>query len=367
MKNLRRPGAILVAISLVCVALLFLLLTANLFFLKYKVTPTQTAYIPQTRTYFIAAENVLWDYAPSGKDPYTNEALPAPWGEQTKYKKVRFIEYTDDTFTTKKIQPEWLGILGPIIRAVEGDTIKVDFYNKADKPYSIHPHGVHYDKDNEGASMGSSAAMMGADKNMEGAGAKIMPGEKFTYTWFATPDSAPQPSEGGSKVWWYHSHVDITQDVYDGLLGPIIITSAKNARPDGTPNDVDKEFVTIFMIFDESKPGMTADQKEGGLKHTINGYIFDNLPGLTMNEGDKVRWHLLGMGNEMDVHTAHWHGGVVLSRESNTYTDVVELLPGSMKTVDMLATNVGEWMYHCHVKDHIIAGMIAVYKILPRK
>jgi FtsP/CotA-like multicopper oxidase with cupredoxin domain len=149
------------------------------------------------------------------------------------------------------------------------------------------------------------------------------------------------------------------------LLGPIVITSAKHAKPDGTPDDVDKEFVTMFMIFDESKPGMSATQQAGSMKYTINGYIFDNLQGLVMNKGDKVRWYLLDMGGEMDMHTPHWHGGIVLNRETNTYTDVMELLPGSMKTVDMLADNPGQWMYHCHVADHMQGGMTAMYTINP--
>ena len=81
----------------------------------------------------------------------TGKPVPAPWGDQLVYEKVRYFEYTDDSFTKKKPQPVWLGILGPIIRGVEGDTIKVVFYNKASKPYSMHAHGLHYDKDNEGA------------------------------------------------------------------------------------------------------------------------------------------------------------------------------------------------------------------------
>lgn len=180
------------------------------------------------------------------------------------------------------------------------------------------------------------------------------------------PESAPTASEGGSKVWFYHSHVDLDQaDIQEGLLGPIIITSPKYANADGTPNDVNKEFVTLFMIFDQSKPGMTATQTEGSMKYTINGYIFDNLPGLVMNKGDKVRWYLLDMGGESDLHTPHWHGEDVLNRETNTYTDVMELLPGSMQTVDMLAYNVGTWMYHCHVAEHMAGGMMAMYTINP--
>ena len=322
----------------------------------------------------MAAEKVNWDYAPAAKDPYTNRAIPSPYGEQTKYQKVRYIEYTDPTFKVKKSQPTWLGILGPVIRGVEGDTIKVVFLNRADKPYSMHPHGLLYDKDDEGATMGmhmasgTEAASMyssSAEAPLEGKGAEVLPGQMYTYTWHVIPESAPQAGEGGSKVWWYHSHVNATQDVQDGLVGPIVITSAKFAKPDGTPSDVDKEFVTLFQIFDQSTPGMTATQKEGALKYTINGYIFNNLPGLVMNKGDKVRWYLLGMGGEMDIHTPHWHGEDVLNRKTDTYTDVMELLPGSMETVDMVAYNPGEWMYHCHVADHMDGGMMAMYTINP--
>lgn len=39
-----------------------------------------------------------------------------------------YFEYTDDTFTTRKersSEDEYLGYLGPVIRAEVGDTIKV--------------------------------------------------------------------------------------------------------------------------------------------------------------------------------------------------------------------------------------------------
>jgi FtsP/CotA-like multicopper oxidase with cupredoxin domain len=75
----------------------------------------------------------------------------------------------------------------------------------------------------------------------------------------------------------------------------------------------------------------------------------------------------MGMGGEIDLHTPHWHGktlqigiGVAARR-----TDVIELLPGSMVTADMKADNPGEWLYHCHVADHIDAGMLTTYQILP--
>jgi len=72
---------------------------------------------------------------------------------------------------------------------------------------------------------------------------------------------------------------------------------------------------------------------------------------------------LLGMGNEKDLHTPHWHGKTVSTGTTNT--DVIELLPGSMKTADMVADNPGSWMFHCHVGDHMESGMMAVYTIYP--
>jgi len=74
-----------------------------------------------------------------------------------------------------------------------------------------------------------------------------------------------------------------------------------------------------------------------------------------------VRWYLLGMGSEKDLHSAHWHGKTV--SDKFRFTDVIELMPGSMVTVDMLADNPGTWMFHCHVADHMEAGMMATYTI----
>ena len=48
------------------------------------------------------------------------------------YYKMIFTEYTDITFTVRKVRAadeEHLGILGPLIRAEVGDTINVIFKN----------------------------------------------------------------------------------------------------------------------------------------------------------------------------------------------------------------------------------------------
>ena len=299
-----------------------------------------------TRHYYIAAEDVTWDFAPSGQNLLTAEPLALPWLGHTRWPKTRYFEYTDSTFTTKKPQPEWLGILGPVIRGEVGDEFVVEFLNRGQRLHDMHPHGLRYDKNDEGSYYLPT-----------GRGGLVATGHRFIYHWFADQGSGPGSGQLSSVVWWYHGHVDEDSETNAGLMGPIIITAKGKARPDGTPKGVDREFVASFMIFDQ------LAGKNDGFFYAINGYIFGNLPGLMMQQGDKVRWYLLGMGNEKDLHSPHWHGKTVTTGTTNT--DVIELLPGSMKTVDMLADNPGSWMLHCHVGDHMEAGMMSIYTIYP--
>ena len=303
------------------------------------------------REYWVAAEQVLWDYAPTGINQIKLSEGLGPWGITTKYPKYRYIQYTDATYTRQVPQPQWMGILGPQLRAVEDDTIVVHFKNMADKPLSMHPHGVRYTPENDGA-----------DFDFTGnPGAKVMPGDSYTYRWDVDRDAAPGPSDPTSIVWVYHSHVDSVTEIYDGLIGTIVVTKkgyAIDPVKDPRPKGVDMELTTMFMVFNEE------DGAEEGLMHSMNGYIFGNLQGYEVTKEDKVRWYLIAMGTEVDLHTAHWHGQTVLSEGKRT--DLVELLPTSMKTVDMKATNPGTWLYHCHVTDHITAGMITRWTVKPK-
>jgi FtsP/CotA-like multicopper oxidase with cupredoxin domain len=45
----------------------------------------------------------------------------------------------------------YLGNLGPVLRAVVGDTIVIHFLNRLEFNTSMHAHGVFYHKDSEGA------------------------------------------------------------------------------------------------------------------------------------------------------------------------------------------------------------------------
>lgn len=323
--------------------------------------------------YYIAAEHQLWDYAPAGRDEVCGLPLPPPLLAQRAVGKTRYVQYTDATFGARAFGTPSLGVLGPVLRGVVGDYLVVTFLNRTDQPLSLHPHGVKYDKDSEGSYYQPGP----------GLGAAVGPGATFTYVWFLDESSGPLPSEPSSRGWLYHSHVAGDQETNLGLIGSILVTDPKRARADGTPADVDREFATLFMIFDESGlddaaieaaeyaniPGAPpvpsapswADVQqaiEQGSRYGINGRVFGNLSGLEMNEGERVRWYLFALGSEQDFHTAHWHGLRVIE-EGRRRTDVVELMPASMKVADLVADNPGSWLYHCHVAEHMKEGMFA--------
>jgi hephaestin len=340
-----------------------------------------------TRRYYIAAERVAWDFAPSGRDGITGNPFDAaasvymtrgPHRIGRVHDKAVYREYTDATFTVPKPPaPEdaHLALLGPVVRAAVGDTIELVFKNAIEHDVSVHPHGVFYDKRSEGSPYADGTS--GVDK----ADDAIAPGQVYTYTWHVPERSGPGPMDGSSVLWMYHSHVDEPKDTNAGLLGPLVVTAREHALPDARPDDVDRELFAMFTIFDENSSFYLADNvdkyttdpagvdlddpefQESNKMHSINGRSFGNLEGLTMHLGERVRWYVFAQGSESDLHTPHWHGNTVTAMGMRT--DVVQLLPMGMMVADMIPDDPGVWFFHCHVNDHLMAGMTALYSVLP--
>jgi FtsP/CotA-like multicopper oxidase with cupredoxin domain len=355
------------------------------------------------RTYYVAAVELNWDYAPSGRD----EAMGMPFDETEKpyvesaahrigrvYKKVVYREYTDETFTTQKVRPpeeQYLGLLGPILRGEVGDTIKVIFRNNASRAYSMHPHGVLYEKDSEGADYNDSTG--GADK----ADGGVPPGATHVYNWKIPERAGPGPGDPSSIFWLYHSHTDELRDVASGLFGMIAVTRRGMALPDGRPKDVDHEFFNMYITINENEswyleenirdhtldpkgvnraqfvpvtPGGMAGSIAGtgfpdtNLKWSINGYLYGNMPLMTMKVGDRVRWYVATLGDFNNAHTPHWHGNTVVV--AGQRTDVISLASAQMVTADMQPDAAGIWLYHCHFSDHMLAGMVGRYEVKPK-
>uniref|UniRef100_A0A8C8SW76 ferroxidase n=1 Tax=Pelusios castaneus TaxID=367368 RepID=A0A8C8SW76_9SAUR len=327
------------------------------------------------RTYYIAAEEMEWDYAPDKK--FYRQVLPGygrtfvSSGEDrigSKYKKVVYREYITGEFTEHKVrsaEEEHLAILGPLIHAEVGESILVIFKNKAIRPYSITAHGI----DEVGSGERPETLI-------------TMPGEINTYRWNVPERSGPGTSDPNCISWVYYSTVNFVKDTYSGLVGPLIICRKGILNEKGLRRDIDREFALLFMVFDENESWYlnenikeylhkcpdtfkhTADFVEGNTMHAINGRVYDNVPELTMEEGMNTNWYLIGMGNEIDVHTVHFHAETFIFKVDNDHrADVYDLFPGTFQTVELIADNPGRWLLHCHVADHIHAGMETTFTI----
>lgn len=348
----------------------------------------KTGHVPtvsggKTRTYYIAANEVQWNYGPSGMNNMDGESLTKPDSDSAvffaqgddriggTYLKASYEEYADGSFTTKKDKPEYLGFLGPVIRAEVGDVIEVVFKNNASYNYSILPHGVFFNKSNEGAWYQDHTS--GAQK----ADDIVRPGQTYTYRWTVPEEVGPTANDAQCITWVYYSSVDPVKDTYSGLFGPLLTCNKGTLNDDNTQKNIEKEFVLLFTVTDESeswyhdenkkkanKPDQITeddDYLESNKMHGINGFLYANLPGLELCLGDRVSWHLIGLGNEVDMHTAYFYG--------NTFTyngnvkDTVSLLPGVFATLKMTPDNLGEWAIVCRTNDHYSAGMLAKYTV----
>jgi FtsP/CotA-like multicopper oxidase with cupredoxin domain len=344
----------------------------------------------RTRVYYVAADEVAWTYVPARgdlaltgkKDDWAGD--PAAAGtldpNASTYRKALFREYTDSSFRTLKPRAaawEHLGILGPLLRAEVGDTIRVVFRNHASRPYSMHPHGVFYSKSSEGT------AYLDGTRGADRLDDSVASGGTYVYTWPVPERAGPADGDGSTAFWLYHSHVDEGKDINAGLIGPIIVTRRGMARPDGSPKDYDREFVADFGLFDESlswymKENVAriyGDPKKydssNKAQHdfhsffAINGFLEGNGPMFEMRAGERVRWYVFTNPNEQnmwDIHSPHWHGQTVVA--GHMRTDMLMLTPMMTVTADMVPDDPGIWLFHCHMPGHFGGGMYARFNVL---
>ena len=144
-------------------------------------------------------------------------AAPLAWS-------ARPLRVRDHTVIAKPARLELLGpdypstevwafnnmIPGPVLRAVQGDTIRVRFRNRLPMVSTIHWHGIRLPN-----------AMDGVPGITQ---SPVRPGEDFQYE-FALPDAG---------TFWYHPHVATYEQIGRGLFGAIVVEERE-------PPDVDDD------------------------------------------------------------------------------------------------------------------------------
>ncbi|XP_005863541.1 PREDICTED: ceruloplasmin-like isoform X1 [Myotis brandtii] len=335
--------------------------------------------------YYIAAEKTLWNYAPSGIDFFTGKPLTAagcksqtyfeqgPTRIGGTYQKLVYREYTDASFQTQKAREDHLGILGPVIKAEVGDTLKVTFYNNGPLPLSIQPHGLLYSKGNEGSYYKTPGG------SIPPASSHVNPGTTFVYTWQVPRDVGPTSTDPNCLTWLYYSSVYGKKDTNSGLVGPLLVCRKGSLGKDGKQKGIDKEFYLLATVFDENESHLLDENirtfttepenvdkedqsfQDSNLMYSINGYMYGNLPGLDMCLGDNISWHVLSVGSQQDLHGIYFSGNTFIS--AGERGDTTALFPHTSKTLLMTPDSTGIFDVVCLTSQHYQGGMKHKYKV----
>uniref|UniRef100_A0A8C0BJS4 Coagulation factor V n=1 Tax=Buteo japonicus TaxID=224669 RepID=A0A8C0BJS4_9AVES len=320
------------------------------------------------RRYYIAAKEVCWNYA-----GYKKRFVLGFYGSTYK---VIFQSYTDSTFSTLQDEDEYkehLGILGPVIRAEVDDVILVHFKNLASRPYSLHAHGLFYEKSSEGSIYDDESTAWFKEDD------KVQPNNSYIYVWYANRRSGPVQSGAACRSWIYYSDLNLEKDIHSGLIGPILICQKGTFRKSNNSTTSTRDFFLLFMVFDEEKSWYfdkrsgrpctekTQETQQCNKFYAINGITY-NLQGLRMYEGELVRWHLLNMGGPKDINVVHFHGQTFIEQgEPNHQLGTYTLLPGSFRTIEMKPQRPGWWLLDTEVAEYQQAGMQASYLVIEKE
>jgi FtsP/CotA-like multicopper oxidase with cupredoxin domain len=226
---------------------------------------------------------------------------------------------------------------GPTIEAVEGDRVRIFVTNKLPEESSIHWHGQRLPNGMDGVT------------GMTQPG--IPPGKTFVYEF-----QAKRPG-----TFMYHPHADEMVQMAMGMMG-FWVTHPKN-------HDfmrVDRDFVFLLGNYD-IEPGSYTPKVNTMLDFnlwTINTRVFPGIASMNVRQGDRVR---IRVGNlTMTNHPFHLHGhefvitgtdGGWVPKQARWPETTIDVPVGSIRAIEFVADNPGDWAFHCHKSHHVMNAM----------
>jgi manganese oxidase len=276
---------------------------------------------------WVAAVPMQWNIVPNGRDGMMGTAVsPAESVLSTVVYRRYSPGWRKPLENAPRSSADGLAIPGPLIKARVGDHLRIHFKNMdtlRHEPHSMHFHGVTYAPASDGAYI----------PGFSGPGANVPVGHTFTYRLTAGPDSA--------GVWPYHDHSPSMMDSIDGgMFGMLSILGRHEQAPD-------REFEVVFAPM-------------GKNFMTIDGRAFvGNTPVFRAKVGELVQWDVMAMGS--DFHTFHVHGHRWVTTDGARDTQTIG--PAETYRIRWREDAPGTWLYHCHVEDHMMHGMIGIYRV----
>jgi FtsP/CotA-like multicopper oxidase with cupredoxin domain len=278
--------------------------------------------------YWIAAVPTWWNVVPNGHDAIMGTvANPADAIFPTVVYRRYSGHWRRPLPNAPRSNSDGLLIPGPLLHARVGDVLRVHFKNLDNlrrAAHSMHFHGVHYAPSSDGAYV----------PGFSGRDANVKFGQSYTYRLQAGSDSV--------GVWPYHDHSpSMAESIAGGMFGMLSILGRHERSPD-------REFEVVFSPF-------------GTNFMAIDGRAFvGNTPIFHSRVGDRVQWDVMAMGS--DFHTFHVHGHRWVAADG-TPRDTQTVGPAESFRIRWHENAPGTWLYHCHVEDHMMRGMIGLYEV----
>jgi FtsP/CotA-like multicopper oxidase with cupredoxin domain len=201
---------------------------------------------------------------------------------------------------------------GPVIRATEGDLVRVLLRNESSHPHTVHFHGIHR-------------------PTVDGVTPPVEPGGTFSYEFRAGP--------AGTHL--YHCHVPpLATHIARGLYGTFIVDPPQ-------PRPPARELVLVLSGFD-----LDGDERNELYAFDGRPLFFGQFP-IPVARGETVRVYLANLTEYDPVGSFHLHGEFFRLWRTGTgkepeYTDTVTLAQGERCILEIDFHFEGLHMFHTH-------------------
>jgi FtsP/CotA-like multicopper oxidase with cupredoxin domain len=279
---------------------------------------------------------MIGDGAPAVGGPHDLDGVLTP-PPPLPYERGRVREYTV-TAVDRELEiapgvffPAWTydgTVPGPVLRATEGDRLRVRFVNGGEHPHTIHFHGIH-------------------PANMDGVFEVVEPGGAYTYEFEARP----------AGLHPYHCHATpLKKHLHKGLYGTLIV-DPREPRPEA------QELVMVMNGYDTDGDG------ENNF-YTVNGrtFYYARYP-IRVRRGRLVRIYLANLTEFDLINSFHLHGDFFRYQPTGTgehweYTDTVMLCQGQRGVVEIEFANTGKFMFHAHQSEFTELGWMGFFDVV---
>ncbi len=260
---------------------------------------------------------------------YPPEALPYEPGRVREYAITavdREIEVAPGVFF-----PAWTyngTVPGPVLRATEGDILRVNFTNAGSHPHTIHFHGIHPTK-------------------MDGVFEIVPSGGELTYEFEAKPF--------GLQL--YHCHATpLKKHIHKGLYGALIIDPKQPRAPA-------QELVMVMNGYDTDSDGTNNF-------YTVNGrtFYYARYP-IRVKRSELVRVYLANLTEFDLINSFHLHASFFRyyptgSTDQYEYTDTVMQCQGQRGILEIEFDEPGTYMFHAHQSEFAELGWMGFFDVV---